>query len=236
MPLAALLAVVPLLPEATAFQLLALSTFATLAWTAFRHGRENGLLDWALTIGPAIYVGGLLAYFLFLRQLPDGVYWVRTVFLCTWAADTAAYLVGRRWGRTKIAPTLSPNKSLEGAIAGFVAAVEYMESIGWEAMLGHERALGDRFLAGMPESVELYGLRTMDGRVPTFCFNVDGHSPEAVARHLAKRDIAVWHGDYYAVETMKHLGLTDGAVRAGIVHYNTEDEVDRLLEGLSDLA
>jgi cysteine desulfurase family protein (TIGR01976 family) len=121
-------------------------------------------------------------------------------------------------------------------LAGFVAAVEYMESIGWEAMLGHERALGDRFLAGMPESVELYGLRTMDGRVPTFCFNVDGHSPEAVARHLAKRDIAVWHGDYYAVETMKHLGLTDGAVRAGIVHYNTEDEVDRLLEGLSDLA
>jgi cysteine desulfurase family protein (TIGR01976 family) len=121
-------------------------------------------------------------------------------------------------------------------LAGFVAAVEYMESIGWEAMLGHERALGDRFLAGMPESVELYGLRTMDGRVPTFCFNVDGHSPEGVARHLAEREIAVWHGDYYAVETMKHLGLADGAVRAGVVHYNTEDEVDRLLEGLSDLA
>ena len=47
--------------------------------------------------------------------------------------------------------------------------------------------------------------------------------------------MAVWHGDYYAVETMKHLGLDDGAVRAGIVHYNTEDEVDRLLEGLAEL-
>jgi cysteine desulfurase family protein (TIGR01976 family) len=121
-------------------------------------------------------------------------------------------------------------------LAGFVAAVSYMESLGWEAMLGHERALGDRFLAGLPENVDLYGLRTMDGRVPTFCFNVAGHSPEAVARLLAGREVAVWHGDYYAVETMKHLGLADGAVRAGIVHYNTEDEVDRLLEGLAALA
>jgi selenocysteine lyase/cysteine desulfurase len=76
----------------------------------------------------------------------------------------------------------------------------------------------------------------MAGRVPTFCFNVPGHSAEEVAVFLAGREIAVWHGDYYAVETMKHLGLDDGAVRAGIVHYNTEDEVERLLEGLSELA
>jgi selenocysteine lyase/cysteine desulfurase len=102
-------------------------------------------------------------------------------------------------------------------------------------MLGHERALGERFLAALPENVDLYGLRTMDGRVPTFCFNVKGHSPEAVATFLAAREVAVWHGDYYAVETMKYLGLESGAVRAGIVHYNTEDEVDRLLEGLAAL-
>jgi cysteine desulfurase family protein (TIGR01976 family) len=122
-------------------------------------------------------------------------------------------------------------------LAGFVAAVDYVASLGWDAMLGHERMLGERFLAALPESIDLYGLRAMDGRVPTFCFNVRGHSPESVARSLAEREIAVWHGDYYAVETMKHLGLQDGgAVRAGIVHYNTEDEVDRLLEGLAALA
>jgi cysteine desulfurase family protein (TIGR01976 family) len=121
-------------------------------------------------------------------------------------------------------------------LAGFVAAIEYMGSLGWDAMLSHERALGERFLAGLPDAVELYGLRTMEGRVPTFCFNVPGHSAEAVATFLAERDVAVWHGDYYAVETMKHLGLADGAVRAGIVHYNTEDEVDRLLDELSALA
>jgi selenocysteine lyase/cysteine desulfurase len=117
-----------------------------------------------------------------------------------------------------------------------VAAVDYIDSLGWDAMLAHERELGRRFLDGLPESVQLYGVRGLDGRVPTFCFNLPGRSPEEVAVLLAEREVAVWHGDYYAVETMKHLGLADGAVRAGIVHYNTEDEVDRLLDGLAALA
>ena len=120
-------------------------------------------------------------------------------------------------------------------LAGFVAAVEYVDSLGWDAVQAHERALGERFLAGVPDDVELYGLRTMVGRVPTFCFNVPGHTPEEAARLLAERDLAVWHGNYYALETMRYLGLPDGAVRAGIVHYNTEDEVDRLLGALADL-
>jgi cysteine desulfurase family protein (TIGR01976 family) len=120
-------------------------------------------------------------------------------------------------------------------LAGFVAAVDYVHSLGWDAVRSHERALGERFLAGLPAEIDLYGLPTMEGRVPTFCFNVPGHSPEEVATFLAGREIAVWHGNYYAVETMRYLGLDDGAVRAGIVHYNTEDEVDRLLEALHDL-
>jgi cysteine desulfurase family protein (TIGR01976 family) len=121
-------------------------------------------------------------------------------------------------------------------LAGFVAAVDYVHSLGWDAIVSYERALGERFLAGLADAVELYGLRSLDGRVPTFCFNVPGRTPEEVAIHLATRDVAVWHGDYYAVETMRYLGLDDGAVRAGIVHYNTEDEVDRLLAGIAELA
>jgi len=121
-------------------------------------------------------------------------------------------------------------------LAGFVAAVDYVRSLGWDPIVGHERALAWRFLEGLPDGVELYGLRTIEGRVPTFCFNLPGRAPEDVATQLAARDLAVWHGDYYAVETMKHLGLETGAVRAGIVHYNTEDEVDRLLAALADLA
>ena len=121
-------------------------------------------------------------------------------------------------------------------LAGFVAAVDYVESLGWDAIVAHERALGERFLDGLPEGIDLYGLRTMEGRVPTFCFNVPGRSPQDVALLLADRELAVWHGNYYALETMRYLGLEDGAVRAGIVHYNTEREVDRLLAALLELA
>jgi cysteine desulfurase family protein (TIGR01976 family) len=123
-------------------------------------------------------------------------------------------------------------------LAGFVAAADYVDALGWEAIVEHERALGERFLAGLPDWVALYGVRTMEGRVPTFCFNVPGRTSEAVARHLAGRDVAVWWGNYYALETMRKLGLDEwmGAVRAGIVHYNTAEEVDRLLAGIAELA
>jgi cysteine desulfurase family protein (TIGR01976 family) len=122
-------------------------------------------------------------------------------------------------------------------LAGFVAAVEYIESIGWEAIQAHERALGERFLAGMPENVTLYGLPTMEGRVATFAFNVEDMSAREAATRLGDAGFAVWHGDYYAVEVMKRLGLEagGGAVRAGIVHYNTADEVDGLLGKISKL-
>jgi cysteine desulfurase family protein (TIGR01976 family) len=114
-------------------------------------------------------------------------------------------------------------------LAGFVAAVEYVDSIGWEAIQAHEGELGQRFLDGLPDSCTLYGVNSMDRRVSTFAFNVEGQSPRAVAERLGERNIAVWQGNYYAVEVMKRLGLDEGAVRAGIVHYNTADEVDRLL-------
>jgi selenocysteine lyase/cysteine desulfurase len=122
-------------------------------------------------------------------------------------------------------------------LAGLVAAVEYVEGIGWEAILAHERALSERFLAGLPDGIELHGLRTVEGRTPTFAFSVPGRTSFEAAEELAARDIAVWPGDYYAFEIMQRLGLgSDGAVRAGFVHYTSEDEVDRLLEALAALA
>ena len=121
-------------------------------------------------------------------------------------------------------------------LAGFVAAVEYLDELGWDGIRAHELALGQRFLDGLPTRCTLYGRDTMDGRVPTFVFRVEGTAPRDVAERLAGRDIAVWDGDYYAVEAMARLGLQpEGAVRAGFVHYNTFDEVDRLLGALAEL-
>jgi len=121
-------------------------------------------------------------------------------------------------------------------LAGFVAAVEYVESIGWAGIRTHERALGRQFLDGLPDRCTLHGLPSMDGRVPTFAFTVEGRSPRAVSEQLGEREIATWDGDYYAVEVMKRLGLgAEGAVRVGFVHYNTPAEVDRLLAALEEL-
>jgi cysteine desulfurase family protein (TIGR01976 family) len=121
-------------------------------------------------------------------------------------------------------------------LAGFVAAVEYIESIGWAAIQAHEQSLAQRFLDGLPESCTLYGLPTLEGRVPTFAFTVAGRTPRSVAEALAERGLAVWDGNYYAVEIMERLGLADaGAVRVGFVHYNTAGEVDRLLGALRAL-
>jgi cysteine desulfurase family protein (TIGR01976 family) len=150
-----------------------------------------------------------------------------------------------RWRPYKVRP--SPDEPLghryetgtlpHELLAGFVAAVDYLASLGWDAVIAHERELGDRFLRGLRSSCRLYGLPTMEGRVPTFAFTVDGIAPGETATRLAARDLAVWHGNYYALEVMKRLGLEDsgGAVRVGIVHYNTADEVDRLLGELEQV-
>ena len=121
-------------------------------------------------------------------------------------------------------------------LAGFVAAAEYLDELGWDAIRAHERSLGERFLETLPGHCTLYGLPAAEGRVPTFCFRVNGVAPRAVAERLAAREIAVWDGDYYALEGMTRLGLKpEGAVRAGFVHYNTLDEVDRLVDALADI-
>jgi cysteine desulfurase family protein (TIGR01976 family) len=120
-------------------------------------------------------------------------------------------------------------------LAGLVAAVAYVDSLGWEAILAHERSLGERFLAGLPESFRLHGLPTMEGRVPTFALTHPEHGSATLAERLAERDIAAWHGDYYALEVLRALDLQErgGALRIGVMHYNTAGEVDRLLDALA---
>jgi cysteine desulfurase family protein (TIGR01976 family) len=120
-------------------------------------------------------------------------------------------------------------------LAGFVAAVDYIASLGWDAIREHEHELGERFLAGLPPGLALHGLPTMEGRVATFALSVDRLSPQQAATRLGEQGFAVWWGDYFAVEVMRRLGLPDGALRVGIVHYNTAEEVDGLLAALAEL-
>ena len=118
-------------------------------------------------------------------------------------------------------------------LAAFSATIDYLDAIGgMRAIRAYERELADRFLAGLPENVELYGPQTMDGRVPTFLLNVDGVPAVDVAHRLAERGIGVWYaGDWYCVNLADRL--PEQSIRIGLVHYNTADEVDRTLAELA---
>jgi len=141
-------------------------------------------------------------------------------------------------------------------LAGVTAAVEHLASLAPGAPSAAPAGRRQRVLASMA-AVEEYetrlfarlsgGLDTMEHvmqygraarRAPTAFFTVAGHTPGQVAAHLAERQVNVWHGDNYAWELAGVLGLRDsgGAVRAGLVHYNDEADVDRLLAAVAELA
>ena len=123
-------------------------------------------------------------------------------------------------GRTRCAPRRTaararasrPARCRTSCSAGFVAAVEYVESVGFEVIV-RVRAGARRALPRRPPG-QLHAATaspTMDGRVPTFCGHVRGLTPDMAAERLAERGFATWSGNYYAVEVMERLGLPDGA-------------------------
>ena len=141
-------------------------------------------------------------------------------------------------------------------LAGFIAAIEYLESLGGEAgdrsarldlaytrITAHERELTRHTLERLREvpGLRLYGIidpERTEERTPTFCFNLDGWSPEALSVELSNRGLFTYHGNYYALGVTTALGLEEsgGAVRAGYLHYTTHDEADRLCDALASLA
>jgi selenocysteine lyase/cysteine desulfurase len=123
------------------------------------------------------------------------------------------------------------------SIAGIAAAARYVLDTGYDAIRTHEDGLMKRMLDGLGSigGVTLYG--GARDRTPTAMFNVAGMTAGEVAAALARDEVAVWHGNYYAVELERVLGLAPhGAVRAGLVHYNNEEDVDRLVAGVSRVA
>jgi selenocysteine lyase/cysteine desulfurase len=142
------------------------------------------------------------------------------------------------------------------------AAVEYLAGIGesfgdvpaaasrrdrlvaaMTTIRAYEMALYGRLVDGLEAipGLRLYGITDrarFDERTPTAALRIDGISPRAIAEALAAEGIAVWDGDFYATGLIERLGLLDdgGVVRIGLTHYNTDREVDRLVEALGRIA
>ncbi len=137
-------------------------------------------------------------------------------------------------------------------IVGAAAAVEWLASlVGEEGDLRqrlaivygtlHERGSGlfARLWAGLSaiEGVRLFGPQPSEPRTPTAAFVVDGVPSAAVSRQLAARGLFTSHGDFYAMTVVERLGLApEGLVRAGCACYTTAHEIDRLVEGVAELA
>ncbi|HET7875549.1 MAG TPA: phosphatidate cytidylyltransferase [Methylomirabilota bacterium] len=107
--------------ERLALTAVLLGVLTAALWRPARSG-----IDWepaAVTIAGICYVNWLMGYAFWLRDLPSGTQWVLLLVWVTWMGETAAYLVGSTLGRHKLAPVVSPRKTVEGAAAQVVVSV-----------------------------------------------------------------------------------------------------------------
>jgi cysteine desulfurase family protein (TIGR01976 family) len=121
-------------------------------------------------------------------------------------------------------------------LGGLLASYAYTESVGGMAKIAAwERQLGDRLLAGLPPGAKLWGPPTMDGRIPIFLINFPGIPSGKLSADLAELGFGVWsHDTYYALGLHDRIGWGE-ALRIGLAHYNTLDEIDRFNAALGRL-
>ena len=149
-------------------------------------------------------------------------------------------------------------------LAGVVAAVDYLASVpgagadeklfpsmsprarklhaGMAAVQQYESCLGRYLLEALAArpGFKIWGiadLGRLDWRVPTISITREDRTAQQIAEHLARRHIYVWNGNMYALGLSERLGLEErgGFLRIGLIHYNTFEEIDRLLEALDEL-
>jgi len=87
---------------------------------AFERGRKQSGSDFAITLSGILYIGLLGGYFISVRDLPNGEWWLLFSLFAVWLADSGAYFIGTACGKHKMSPRLSPKKSWEGYAAGVV--------------------------------------------------------------------------------------------------------------------
>ena len=124
----------------------------SLSWQLFKKATTAPTVDWALTIAGALYLGGMAGHFISLRDAPRGLEWTALVLLATWATDTGAYVIGLSLGRHKFFPRLSPKKTWEGTIGGWLCGVAVTLLVGLYIGLGfvHGLVLGAITCALLP--------------------------------------------------------------------------------------
>ena len=164
--------------------------------------------------------------------------------------------------KVRPSPETLPDRWMTGtqnfaAISGVGAAVEYLASIGrltgavsdrrtsllaaFAVIEAYESQIGSFLIDGLKalKKLKVYGItdsHRSHERVPTISFTHATKTPAEVSEFLAERDIFVWSGNYYALSLTEALGLEpQGMVRVGLLHYNTKDDAEQLLEALSQL-
>ena len=144
-------------------------------------------------------------------------------------------------------------------IAGITACVDYLADLGrradpsastrraallasYHAIQKYERNLAERLIRGLLSipGVKIYGItdsRRFDQRCPTIAVRMAGHTPLELATALGKRGFFTWDGNYYALNLTERLDVEKdgGFLRIGLMHYNTSEEVDRLISALQEI-
>lgn len=93
---------------------------AAFVWDLVRETAENRYQRVGMTLAATLYSGLPPAFIILIRALPDGLLWIVLILALTWGTDTLAYLGGRFWGKHLLAPSISPKKTVEGAIVGLI--------------------------------------------------------------------------------------------------------------------
>jgi len=144
-------------------------------------------------------------------------------------------------------------------IAGIAACVDYLADLGrrgdrpattrraallaaYHAIQKHERILAERLIRGLAAipRLKIYGItdpRRFDQRCPTIAVRIAGYTPLELATALGERGFFTWDGNYYALNLTERLDVEKdgGFLRIGLVHYNTSEEIDRLISTLREI-
>jgi cysteine desulfurase family protein (TIGR01976 family) len=160
---------------------------------------------------------------------------------------------------TDVAPECwETGTQVQELIAGIGAAVDYIAELGrhcdpsvksrrealqtaYRATRLYETGLLTRLITGLQTipGMRIFGItdaRRIDERCSTLSFRLGDHNPTKIATFLGERGIFTWDGNFYALNLSERLGVEQkgGVLRVGLVHYNTADEVDRLLAALRE--